>query len=174
MTLMDTENRYGAVARALHWSMAVLLLIMLASEVWFEALEHSVSERSLMGLHQSLGLALFALVLFRGLWRWLNRSRMQPPAHWATMARLGHLALYALMILMPLTGLATSLGEGETVTFFGWTLFGYGPEIEWLEDSGEDLHEALANALWVMIGLHVAAALAHQYMLGDRIMKRMA
>ena len=43
MTMMDTENRYGAVARALHWSMAVLLLIMLASEVWFEALEHSLS-----------------------------------------------------------------------------------------------------------------------------------
>ena len=124
MTMMDTENRYGAVARALHWSMAVLLLIMLASEVWFEALEQSVSERSLMGLHQSLGLTLFALVLFRGLWRWLNRSRVQPPAHWAMMARLGHLALYALMILMPLTGLATSLGEGESVTFFGWTLFG--------------------------------------------------
>ncbi|MGO1232255.1 MAG: cytochrome b [Marinobacter sp.] len=174
MTMMDTENRYGTVARALHWGMAVLLLLMLASEVWFEALEHSFSERSLMAWHQSLGLALFALVVLRGLWRWLNRARVEPPAHWAMMARLGHLALYALMILMPLTGLATSIGEGETVSFFGWTLVGYGPEIEWLEDSGEDLHEALANALWVMIGLHVAAALAHQYMLGDRIMKRMA
>ncbi len=90
------------------------------------------------------------------------------------MAKLGHLALYALMILMPLSGLATSLGEGDPVTFFGWTVFGYGPETEWLEESGEDVHGLLANVLWVMIGLHVAAALAHQYLLGDRIMKRMA
>lgn len=174
MTLMDAENRYGVVSRAVHWIMAVLLLLMLASEVWFEALEHSLSEASLMAWHQSLGLALFGLVLFRGLWRWLNRSRLTPPAHWATMARLGHVALYALMILMPLSGLATSLGEGDPVTFFGWTLSGSGPEVEWLEESGEDVHEVLSNVLWLMIGVHVAAALAHQYLLGDRIMKRMA
>ncbi|MBD3640031.1 MAG: cytochrome b [Marinobacter sp.] len=174
MTLMDAENRYGAVSRAVHWIMAVLLLLMLASEVWFEALEDSLSEASLMAWHQSLGLALFGLVLFRGLWRWLNRSRLTPPAHWATMARLGHIALYALMILMPLSGLATSLGEGDPVTFFGWMLSGSGPEVEWLEESGEDVHEVLANVLWLMIGVHVAAALAHQYLLGDRIMKRMA
>lgn len=48
MTLMDTENRYGAVSRAIHWIMAGLLLVMLASEVWFEALEHSVPEATLM------------------------------------------------------------------------------------------------------------------------------
>lgn len=174
MTLMDAENRYGAVSRAVHWIMAVLLLLMLASEVWFEALEDSLSDASLMAWHQSLGLALFGLVLFRGLWRWLNRSRLTPPAHWATMARLGHIALYALMILLPLSGLATSLGEGDPVTFFGWMLSGSGPEVEWLEETGEDVHEVLANVLWLMIGIHVAAALAHQYLLGDRIMKRMA
>jgi len=174
MTLMDAENGYGTVSRALHWTMAALLLAMLASEVWFELLEDSLSEGALMGWHQTLGLTLFGLVLFRGLWRWMNRSRLAPPAHWATMARLGHIALYALMILMPLSGLATSLGEGDVVSFFGWTLFGSGPEVEWLEESGEDIHEVLANVLWLMIGVHVAAALAHQYLLGDRVMKRMA
>jgi cytochrome b561 len=174
MTLMDADNRYGAVSRAVHWIMAVMLLVMLASEVWFEALEHTLSDASLMAWHQTLGLTIFGLVIFRGLWRWLNRARITPPAQWATMAKLGHIALYALMILMPLSGLASSLGEGDPVTFFGWTVFGYGPEIEWLEDSGEEVHEVLANVLWLMIGIHVAAALAHQYLLEDRIMKRMA
>lgn len=174
MTLMDAENRYGGVSRALHWLMAALLLFMLASEVWFEALEDSLSEHSLMVWHQSLGLTLLGLMAFRGLWRWLNRSRLSPPAHWATMAKLGHFALYTLMILLPLSGLATAVGEGDTVTFFGWTIFASGPEIEWLEDSGEDVHETLANLLWLMIGLHVAAALTHQYLLKDRELKRMA
>lgn len=174
MTLMDAENRYGAVSRAVHWIMAALLLVMLASEVWFEALEHTLSEASLMSWHQNLGLIIFGLVVFRGLWRWLNRTRLVPPARWATMARWGHITLYALMILMPLSGLATAVGEGDAVTFLGWTVFGSGPEVEWLEDSGEDVHEVLANVLWLMIGLHVAAALAHQYLLGDRIMKRIA
>ena len=173
MTLMDAENRYGAISRAVHWIMAALLLVMLASEVWFEALEHSLPEASVMAWHQSLGLAIFGLLVFRGLWRWLNRSRLTPPPHWATMARFGHIVLYALMILMPLSGLATSLGDGDTVTFFGWTVFSSGPEMEWLEDSAEDMHEALANVLWIMIALHVIAALVHQYLLDDRIMKRM-
>jgi cytochrome b561 len=173
MALMDAENRYGAVSRAVHWIMAVLLLVMLASEVWFEALEDTLSEAALVAWHQSLGLSIFGLVIFRGLWRWLNRSRLAAPARWATMAKLGHIALYALMILMPLSGLAASLGEGNPVTFYGWTVFGYGPEVEWLEDSGGEVHEVLGNVLWLMIGVHVAAALAHQFLLGDRIMKRM-
>lgn len=174
MTLMDAEDRYGAVSRTLHWIMAVMLLVMLASEVWFEALEHTLSDASLMAWHQTLGLTIFGLVIFRGFWRWFNRARLAPPAHWATLAKLGHIALYALMILMPLSGLATSLGEGHTVSFFGWTVFGSGPEVEWLEEIGEDVHKLLANVLWAMIGVHVAAALAHQYLLGDRTMKRMA
>lgn len=174
MTLMDAEDRYGAVSRAAHWIMAVLLLIMLASEVWFEALEHILSEYYLMAWHQSLGLAIFGMVILRGLWRWLNRSRLTPPAHWAPIAKLGHIVLYALMIMMPLSGLVTAYGEGDSVTFFGWTILGAGPEREWLEDSAEEVHETLANILWLMIGIHVAAALAHQYLLGDRIMKRMA
>ncbi len=64
MTLMDVDDRYGAVSRAVHWIMAVLLLVMLASEVWFEALEHSLSEASLMAWHQSLGLTIFVLFPF--------------------------------------------------------------------------------------------------------------
>lgn len=174
MTMLDSENRYGVVSRGLHWVMAILLLVMLSTEVWFEGLEHQVREADLMVWHQTLGLIIFALVLFRALWRWLNRSRLAPPAHWATMARLGHIALYALMILMPLSGVATSLGEGDPVSFFGLMVFAPGPEIEFLEEVGEDLHEVLANVLWVMIGVHVAAALAHQLWLGDRLMKRMA
>ncbi|WP_417565187.1 cytochrome b [Marinobacter sp.] len=174
MTLMDAESRYGAVSRGVHWIMAILLLAMLGSEVWFEALEDTLSEASLMAWHQSIGLTLLGLVVFRGFWRWLNRSRLAPPVRWASVAKWGHIALYALMILMPLSGLAAALGEGDTVTFFGWTVFAHGPEVEWLESSGEDVHEVLANVLWLMIGVHVAAALAHQYLLDDRIMKRMA
>ncbi|MFE8070795.1 cytochrome b [Marinobacteraceae bacterium S3BR75-40.1] len=174
MTLMDADNRYGAVSRLLHWLMAALLLAMLTSEWWFEAFEHTASEGTLMGWHQSVGLLIFGLMLFRIVWRGLNHGRVAPPAHWATAARLGHLALYALMILMPLSGLITSWGEGHAVHFFGTTLIAPGPEMEWLEEGGEEVHEALATVLWIMIGLHVAAALAHQYLMGDRTLRRMA
>ncbi|SFM32219.1 cytochrome b [Marinobacter zhejiangensis] len=173
MSLMETEHRYGVVSKTLHWLMAALLLIMLASDVWFEAFEHSISEHTLMGWHQSIGALLFGLVLFRGFWRWLNRNRLAPHAQWATLAKWGHFALYAAMVLMPLSGVITVLGEGDALTLFGLTVVPAGPEVEWMEDIGEDVHESLASVLWVMIGLHVAAALVHQYWVGDRTLKRM-
>ncbi|KEF31356.1 MAG: cytochrome b [Gammaproteobacteria bacterium] len=174
MSMMDADNRYGAVSRALHWSMAILLLVNLSSEVWFEALEHRWSDSDLMAWHQTLGLTVFGLLLFRLAWRWVNRSKISMPENWARMAKIGHLALYGLMILMPLSGLATSLGEGDPVSLFGWMVFAPGPEMEWLEDAGEEIHEVLATVFWAAIGIHVAAALAHQFWLGDRVMKRMA
>ncbi|MCG8519515.1 MAG: cytochrome b/b6 domain-containing protein [Pseudomonadales bacterium] len=174
MTLMDADNRYGAVSRALHWSMALLLLGMLASELWFEVLEHRLSGADLMALHQSLGVVLLVLVIVRVGWRWLNRSRLAVPAHWALAAKAGHVVLYLLMLLMPLSGLAIAIGEGDSVALFGWTLLDAGSEIAWLEDSGENLHKILANVFWLMIGLHVAAALIHQHLLDDKVLKRMA
>lgn len=171
MTLMDGGDRYGLVSRGLHWIMAALLLIMLSSEVWFEAFEHTWSEYTLMAWHQSLGIAIFGLLVVRVLWRWLNRSRVAPPARWATMAKLGHRALYALMLLMPLSGLLTAAGEGDSVTFLGWTLLNAGPEVEWLEEGAEEVHETLATVFWFMIAGHVAAALAHQFLPAPRTEK---
>lgn len=174
MALMDRDNRYGAISRALHWSMAVLLLFMLASDWWFEAFEHRVSESALMLWHQSAGALIFGLLLLRIFWRRLNRGRITSPVRWAAPAFWGHMVLYALMLLLPLSGLLAAWGEGDGVNLFGWSLWAPGPEVEWLEEAGEELHEVLANALWVMIGLHVLAALAHQYLLRDRTLSRMA
>ena len=68
MHWLDTEHRYGAVSRALHWSMALLVLLMLGSDWWMEAFE-GLGEAAAMTLHQSLGMTLLALLAFRLAWR---------------------------------------------------------------------------------------------------------
>ncbi|RTR06319.1 cytochrome b [Halomonas nitroreducens] len=171
MSWLDTHHRYGLVSRFLHWSMAVLILFMLASEVWMEAFEHFV-EANLMGLHKSIGVLLLALLAFRLAWRWFNRGRLAPPVHWRLAARLGHLALYALLLIIPISGVLAAWGSGHGVAFFGVPLLPAGSEIEWLEDAFEETHEILANLLWLVLGGHVLAALVHQWWLGERSLQR--
>lgn len=169
MHWLDTEHRYGLVSRVLHWSMALLVLLMLGSDWWMEGL----GEAAAMDLHQSIGMVLLALLAFRLAWRAVNRGRLAPPAHWRLAARLGHLVLYALLLMIPLSGLLAAWGSGEGVMAFGAPLIAAGAEIEWLEEAFEETHELLANLLWFVIAGHVLAALAHQWWLGERSLQRM-
>ncbi|TLF52060.1 cytochrome b [Halomonas urmiana] len=172
MNWLDTEHRYGAVSRALHWSMALIVLLMLGSDWWMEAFE-GLGEAAAMSLHQSIGMTLLALLVFRLAWRAVNRGRPAPPAHWRLAAKLGHLALYALLLVIPLSGLLTAIGSGEGVALFGAPLVAADGEIEWLEEAFEETHEVLVNLLWFAIAGHVLAALAHQWWLGERSLQRM-
>lgn len=172
MNWLDSTQRYGAVSRALHWSMATLLILMLGTE-WLAELV-GMSEREAMTLHKSVGLLLLGLLVFRLLWRGVNHGRVEAHAHWKWAARLGHWALYAVMLLIPVSGLLAALGSGHGVEFFGLPLIASGAEIEWLEEAAEETHEVLANLLWLLIGVHVLASLAHQFWLHDNTLKRMA
>lgn len=172
MNWLDTEHRYGAVSRALHWSMALIVLLMLGSDWWMEAFE-GLGEAAAMSLHQSIGMTLLALLVFRLAWRAVNRGRPAPPAHWRLAAKLGHLGLYALLLVIPLSGLLTAIGSSEGVTLFGAPLVAADGEFEWLEEAFEETHELLVNLLWFAIAGHVLAALAHQWWLGERSLQRM-
>ncbi|MEQ6888786.1 cytochrome b/b6 domain-containing protein [Halomonas sp. CS7] len=173
MNWLDTDHRYGPLSRALHWSMALLVLLMLVSDWWMEGFE-GLGEAAAMTLHQSIGVTLLALLALRLAWRAVNCGRPTPPAHWRLAARLGHLFLYALLLLIPLSGLLAAWGSGEGVTLFGAPLIAAGAEIEWLEEAFEETHEVLANLLWFVIVGHVLAALAHQWWLGERSLQRMS
>ena len=61
MTWLDSENHYGLVSRVIHWLMAAVLVFMLLSEWWMDALEH-IAGLSGMAIHQGTGLALAALL----------------------------------------------------------------------------------------------------------------
>lgn len=173
MNWLDTENRYGHVSRSVHWTMALLVLLMLGSDWWMEAFE-DLGKANLMGLHKSIGVLLLALLAFRLAWRWHNRGRLAPPAHWRLAARLGHLVLYGLLLAIPVSGLLAAWGSGHGVTFFGMPMIPTGSEIEWLEEAFEETHEVLANLMWLVIGGHVLAALVHQWWLDERSLQRMS
>ena len=64
MSVFGNEQRYGAIAQAIHWLTAILVLA-----TWLVAGTWEGGHPEMKVLHETLGLAVFALVLVRVLWR---------------------------------------------------------------------------------------------------------
>jgi cytochrome b561 len=83
------------------------------------------------------------------------------------------MALYGLLLAIPLAGWAYASAKGWTVTLFHtFSLPGLLPTGT-LPDLLGDLHGLMANLMLAVAGLHVAAALWHHSLLRDGLLARM-
>lgn len=171
--LDDTRDRYGWVSRLFHWGMAIL--IGWQALKLFDRIadgEHWVGE-TLVPWHVSIGSLLLVLVVFRIFWAWRQRHRrpLQEPAMRIVVAA-GHGLLYAAMVLMPLTGIFTMIGNGYGLKVFGLQLIARGEGIPWMASVGS-LHSPVAWLLVVMIAGHAGIALLHHLVKKDGVLRRM-
>lgn len=177
MSLRNTDDRYGAVARALHWGMFLVIAAMcLAVEARGWLPKDDPLRGGLMFFHKSCGVLVFGLVWARLAWRAANPVPALPagPGWQHLAAHAGHLALYALMIGMPVTGYLTSAWAGRAVPFFG--LFELPLAVDANEALGhtvKEIHEAGATVLYIVVAVHVAAALWHHFVQKDTVLTRM-
>ena len=176
MRLTNTPDSFGLVSRVIHWGMAIGLIGALALGLRIEAMQPALSNLWLYGLHKSLGLILLALVLLRIVWH-----RISPPprpigpadGRGQRLARAAHLALYALMVAIPVSGHVASSATGIDVMLFDrWVLPPMAPVSEAWEKAGFALHGLLTKVLIAVILLHVAGALRHAIR-GDGTFRRM-
>lgn len=178
MSLRNSSQHYGTLAIVLHWAVLALVLISWASGQFGEELPRGAARAAGLSVHISTGLAIVAFVIARLFWRLADPPPAGEPTFlgmwgdWA--ARAVHYALYALLIIIPLTGIAVQFARGNALPVFG--LFEIASP--WRADRTfahdlKELHEVLANGMMILIGLHAAAALAHHFLLGDRTLTRM-
>ncbi|MCB2111509.1 MAG: cytochrome b [Defluviimonas sp.] len=157
---MKQSNGYSRAQIVLHWGVVLLLI---ASYVSHEAMKDSWralrrgTEASGLGtaVHVWVGVTILVLSLAR----LALRARYGAPALpeggnpiLDLVAKLTHVALYALIVLIPASGIAAWFGG--------------------LSAAG-DAHELMFNLLVAVAGLHVAGALYHQFVLRDGLMDRM-
>jgi cytochrome b561 len=166
-------RRYTALSIGLHWLM-VLLFIGVYATIELREFYPKGSElrASLKEWHYMLGLSIFVLAWVRIAARTLS----SPPANEGPsrmLAMVVHLALYGLMIGMPLAGWLILSGEGKPILFFGLELPPLIGRNEALADQAEEIHELVGTIGYYLIALHTAAALAHQYILHDGVLARM-
>jgi cytochrome b561 len=180
----NSVNRddYNAGAKWLHWLIA-LLIIALFPLGWVMGDFTGVQKAQAYNLHKSLGATVLMLMALRLVWRGVSSAPALPatmPPREQLLAKLGHLALYALAIALPLTGWALISTSERPSLFFGtpFPLIPFLAELPVAEkkeyhEALEQAHELLANGLIALIALHVLAALRHAFILKDGVLSRM-
>jgi cytochrome b561 len=168
--------RFNLALITLHWLTLVLIAGSYLTSELQEAFEDTPTEALIKDWHAMLGLTVLGLAALRIAVRAVSRTPAiePPPPRWqARIATLVHLALYGLMLLLPLTGWLMLNADGESVSWFGHALPVLVSPSRRLAHTLEDVHEAIANAGYFLIGLHAAAALFHHYVVRDNTLRLM-
>lgn len=170
-----TAERYSRVAIAFHWVIAALVTVNLASGLGSEVVP---ALGALFPVHKAIGITVLLLTVARVGWRLAHRPP-PPPATmraWERASALAvHWALYALLLLMPLTGwaMASDPARRYPLTWFGAFDIPYLPVSRAAAGTGHDLHELFGWAMLLLVALHVGAALRHHFLLRDPVLRRM-
>lgn len=174
-TRLPVTQRYSGVAIAFHWTIALLVIVNLIVGLGHDAIP---ALRAWMPGHKAIGITVLALTLGRVAWRITHRPPPLPaftPAWERTVAHATHWVLYALMLLMPLSGWAMVSGpEGRRpLSWFGLVDLPYLPVGAAAAETGHAAHAILGWLMLALVALHIAAALRHHLILRDSTLLRM-
>jgi len=174
-TLSLPTTRYHPVSRLLHWGVVALILLEYPL-AWLMTDHRGAPEAALSAWHIGVGTAVLSLIVLRLLWRLIKTPPPHPPmpAWQARAAQATHGLLYAGFLGLPLLGWLAASAREWPVHWVGLLAL---PALlpanaGWAELLGE-VHQALALGLLGLIGLHVAAALYHAFILRDGGLRRM-
>ena len=170
-------ERYDIVARSFHWLTVLLIVIQFAVAWTMPDIHRGTLPTGLIAWHLSIGTAILAVVLARGAWRLTHREPPPPqslPPLMQGVSRVTHVALYALLVALPLLGWANASARGWAVTLFGVVplppLFAKGSHVGM---ASGDIHQTVALVLLAVVGLHVLGALYHLVVARDGTVQRM-
>jgi cytochrome b561 len=151
---------YDRFARWLHWLVVILVVVQFATGWgWGNFTKGSTPRFILFQIHLYSGYAILAAALVRLVWRATHPVPPMPDTVGrlqALAARAVHWLLYGCIILQPVLGILT-------ITAFGKSL-GTWPRIA---------HVQMQWVILALVGLHVAAALWHQFVKRDHLLERM-
>jgi len=176
MTIDWSPARYGYKTIAIHWITVPLIIAVFATmELKPYTAKGGELRETLMFWHYLLGLAVLAAVWFRVAARRMESAPpdLGGPTWKRAMAALTHRFLYALMFIMPVLGWLALNAKGQGVHVAGLDLPMLVEKNESLARLFKQWHQALANAGYVVLALHVLAVLYHQFVARDRTMLRM-
>ena len=168
---------YHAVARLLHWLIAGAIVLQYVLANMADNTDSKFRELVLLANHKSVGITILALALVRIGWRFFRRPPPAlPMANWQRIASVvSHVGLYALIILLPLTGWLMSSASNISVSWFNlFPLPDFVAPDESLSERFESVHEALARVLFLLSALHIAAAAKHTLIDKDGILRRIS
>jgi cytochrome b561 len=175
--IKNTAIRYGAVAQLFHWSVVVLIITQVILAEKADDLPLGPAKIAVLAQHKSVGMTIFMLAVARLLWRFVDPVPPLPagmPAWQRVAAHISHGALYTLILITPLFGWLMSSARNFPVSWFGVFTF---PDLVQPDKARYEFfhgaHEFVAKTLVVIAIVHALAALKHQFLDRDGLLRRM-
>ncbi|MET0543694.1 MAG: cytochrome b [Variovorax sp.] len=174
--------RYGNVAMALHWLLALMIASSFGIGLYMADLPFSPLRVRLFNWHKWAGIAILALSALRLLWRLAHRPPPLPDAIEQAMPRWQRFVhhrtlglLYVMFFAVPLLGWAYTSALGFPVVWFGiLPLPDFVPVDKALAESVLlPLHRTSAFVLAALVVVHTAGALKHHFVDRDGLLARM-
>lgn len=175
----NTESSYGLIAIIFHWLMAVAIFSLFGLGLYMvELTYYDAWYKGSLDLHKNIGMTLFVALMLRVFWRVVNvtpknvdqsASKLEvKSAHYA------HVALYALMAILMISGYLISTADGRAIDIFGLLSIPALPiSINNQEDIAGNIHEILAWTLVLLSAGHALAALKHHFINKNNTLVRM-
>lgn len=178
----DTSSKLSTPTISLHWIVAVMLLMLLATGIYME----QTAAYALYPWHKSFGVVIMLFVALRILWRW--QSGWPPPVREyprreKILSGIVHYLLIIGTVMMPVSGFMMSALGGHGVALFGLELVAHNPDpvnpqevIPFNAPIAGLAHTVHGLAGYVIVAgvlLHVAGALKHHFLDQDGTLRRM-
>ena len=178
MSLRNTAHDWSTPIKVLHWLLALAVVAMAIMGLVMKYGDFAPVERiRLYALHKSVGLTILVLAVLRLLIRLLDRGRpvLPPMPRWQHLAAtFSHVALYVVLIGMPLTGWLYNSASGFPLQWFSQfkvpALVERSTELKALAGS---LHFAGFIVLAIVLLMHVGAAIQHHFIHRDNVLRSM-
>jgi cytochrome b561 len=177
MPIRNTTARWGALAQLFHWVIVALIItqfVLINIEGNFPL---GLQKLIWLARHKSVGITILGLAILRLIWRWMNPTPELPDTlkpYERVLAKVTHVSLYVLLLIMPLTGWMMSSARNFPVSWFNLVQL---PDLVGPNRALYDtLHTTHAVLAWLLVGvatLHVLAALKHHFVLKDDTLRRM-
>jgi cytochrome b561 len=174
MALKSTQDRYGAIAIVIHWFAAALIVALLISGFRVSGAADPATKAASLRFHAVMGVAILALTLARIAWWWFADRKPRPvegqPALLHRAATAVHVLFYVIIVGLATSGVGMMVLSGAGPIVFGGAsgalpdFWNYPPRIP---------HGIGVRVLIALLILHVAGALYHHFVRGDRLLARM-
>ena len=170
----SSPDRYGRVAIAIHWISALLIIGLMIAGFRAAGLTDPAAKVPLLQVHAPIGAAVLVLTLARLLWWLVADTKPADPAGvphlQARAAKAVHVLLYVAILGLAGSGIAMMVLSGAGDILFGTAP---GPLPDFWAFAPRYGHRVMAALIVVLLGLHVGAALYHQFIRKDRLFSRM-
>ncbi|MGX5172458.1 cytochrome b [Aliikangiella sp. IMCC44653] len=178
MMLKNTSEKYGLIAKLLHWVVALSVLAMFSVGIWMVELDYySNWYKVAPDYHKSSGILLAIILVVRVTWR-LTSPKVLPLEQHTKLEKLAahcvHLLLYVLLFAIFCTGYLISTEDNRAIDVFNWfSVPSMGQLFDNQADIAGDIHRWLAYILIGLVVVHIGGALKHHFIDKDNTLKRM-